>query len=390
MDNGVYDIRELARKWVEGTITAEEKAYLEKWYAGFDFSELELTDHWASAPKQIKEHILNRLKTSIAAESSVAREINKPPARLRWIKRAAAIAAAVIVLFAIGIFYRYGRPHPNTPTIAIHDIPPGHDGAVLTLGDGSRIVLDSAGNGRIAMQGATQVVRQDGRLSYTQAHTGPSGNAVVFYNTMTTARARQFQLVLPDGSKVWLNAASSITYPTAFTDKERKVEITGEAYFEVEKNPKQPFIVKAENTEIRVLGTHFNVMSYTDEQHQLTTLLEGSVRITKGSNERVIKPGEQALVSAATGALTIQSANTSQAVAWVKGKLSMDNVDVATLMRRVSRWYDVDVSFDGKIPAGQFGGLLKRNVPLSDVLNVLEANGIHTRLEGKIVYVSSK
>jgi ferric-dicitrate binding protein FerR (iron transport regulator) len=198
--------------------------------------------------------------------------------------------------------------------------------------------------------------------------------------------------VLPDGSKVWLNAASSIRYPTAFAGNERRVEITGEAYFEVTKNPEKPFIVVTDQASVTVLGTHFNVMAYPEESSVQTTLLEGLVKVTGNNTQQtnIINPGQEVLVNRASGKIQVGKADTTSAVAWLRGQLSMENVDIQSLMRQVSRWYDVDVSFEGRMPDKKFFGMIDRNVFLSNILSVLEANGFQTKLSGNKIIVSVK
>jgi ferric-dicitrate binding protein FerR (iron transport regulator) len=239
------------------------------------------------------------------------------------------------------------------------------------------------------------LVKQNGLLIYEPAVSGAfrrkkGDMGPVAYNTLTTPRGRQFQVVLSDGSKVWLNAASSITYPTAFTGTKREVSITGEAYFEIKNDARHPFIVAAEDEKITVLGTHFNVMAYPDEGQMKTTLVEGSVRISRGTEKVVITPGQQASFSPKTGHIAVMAVQTPEIIAWVSGKLSLNNLDISAIMRRLARWYNVDVEFEGPVPQGHFWGVINRNVNLSSVLSVMNANGIHAQLEGNKVIVSSK
>jgi hypothetical protein len=315
--------------------------------------------------------------------------------RYRWVA-----AAGIFLLIFGGLSYLLsfrkeissaGMPH----RVAIQDIPPGHNGAILTLANGNKIVLDSADNGKIAVQGDHCIIKKKGQLAYEKViEKTPSKDAVnadkkVIYNTIATPRGRQFSIVLSDGSKVWLNAASSITYPTAFTGKERKVSITGEIYFEIARDSRHPFMVAAGAAEITVLGTHFDVMAYPDEKLLKTTLLEGSVKVSHGDQQVIITSGQQASFSPQADHINVTTVNTGQAVAWVEGKLSLNDLGIAAIMRRVSRWYNVDVEFEGPVPQGHYWGMINRDVSLSDILSVMRASGIEANLKGNKVIVSS-
>jgi len=305
-----------------------------------------------------------------------------------------------------------------------NDVQPGGNKAILTLGNGATIILDSAHNGALAQQGNTQVVKtNDGQLLYNQTtknsgnplttdpadsrHPDKFGNSPLTYNTLSTPRGGQYQLVLPDGSTVWLNAASSIRFPTAFTGNERNVEITGEAYFEVKKNAAMPFTVKMNNgASVQVLGTHFNINAYDDESSSKVTLLEGSVKVGNrqsaiGNEEKakdknyevILKPGEQAIVVASPlttdhSPLTINhSPDIEEVMAWKNGAFQFNGSTIETVMRQVSRWYDVEVEYKGNISL-HFAGTISRNVNISQVLEMLEkAGGIKTTLKGNKVIV---
>jgi ferric-dicitrate binding protein FerR (iron transport regulator) len=203
----------------------------------------------------------------------------------------------------------------------------------------------------------------------------------VLYNTLTTPRGGQYQLTFPDGSRVWLDAASSIKYPTAFTGKVREVEMTGEAYFEIAKNTRMPFVVKAGGTTTTVLGTHFNINAYDDERTLITTLLEGSVKFGCGKEEKVLHPGQQAVLNAETRSFTVKDADTYQAVAWKNGQFDFDDKDLPAIMRQISRWYNIDINFQSTYDGATFGGGISRQLNLSHVLRLLDKSGVHTRLE---------
>ncbi|MGF7231771.1 FecR family protein [Arachidicoccus sp.] len=314
----------------------------------------------------------------------------KKRSRLLYYYKWAGVAAVFFLFIAVSAVIYNKKPSNNTASkIAANnmvDMAPGHNGAILTLGDGSHIVIDSLNNGNIAKQGAVNVVKKNGALIY-QASQQTAQKTTVF-NTMTTPRGRQFQLVLPDGTRVWLNASSSITYPTAFSGKERKVSISGEAYFEVVHNRAMPFKVEVGGQIVEDLGTHFNIMAYPDEKMIATTLVEGSIKLINGHVNRILKPGQQARLDKLSGIIALKDIDTSQIIAWVHGQIVLDNTSIAELMRQISRWYNVDVQINGDFTKRQFGGTIDRNVNLSYVLDALKANGIDAKLQDNKVIVS--
>ncbi|HEV2830830.1 MAG TPA: FecR domain-containing protein [Hanamia sp.] len=302
------------------------------------------------------------------------------------------IAAACIILFLAGgtwFLLNHWQKSPATQAIAVKshpvtsDINPGKNGAILTLSDGSKIVLDST-EGALAWQGNSQVINKEGQLSYA----GRSAGTGVVYNTMTTPNGRQYQLVLSDGTKIWLNAGSSITYPTSFSGDERKVELTGEGYFEVAHKALKPFRVSVNNAVVEVLGTHFNINAYDDEREMRTTLLEGSVRVRKGMSTTLIVPGQQAMVDNSSDAITVkETIDLDQVIAWKNGLFQFDQADIKTIMKQVARWYDLDVEFDGEISKRKFLVIINRNSQLSEVLEALRSNDIVYKIEGKKLIV---
>ena len=294
-------------------------------------------------------------------------------------------AAACGVFIALGAYYYYHLASPPKPpaiaaTPLIKDIAPGGNRAMLTLSDGSQIPLDSAGNGVLAQQGNTRITKlSNGQLAYDGS--GSSADKVL-YNTMSTPLGGQYKLILPDGTTVWLNAGSSIYYPTAFTGNERSVTITGEVYFEVAKNEKMPFFVKANNTTVAVLGTHFNINAYKDEASTNTTLLEGTVKVTTQQQQQTLAPGQQARVSTTRQAIqVVDHVDISQVIAWKEGFFSFNDADLPTVMRQLSRWYNVDVKYEGDIPQRVFTGEIGRNLTLSQVLKGLSKTRIRYRIE---------
>jgi transmembrane sensor len=262
-------------------------------------------------------------------------------------------------------------------------ITPGGNKAILTLQDGSTIVLDDAKDGTLAKQGnATVVKTANGQLVYNGAS---NGEQKVSYNTMSTPRGGQYKLTLPDGTQVWLNSASSITYPTAFVGNERKVSITGEAYFEVAKDKTKPFHVNAGSQDIEVLGTHFNVMAYADEDAIKTTLLEGSVKVSGGGSSGILKPGEQAVNR--DGELKIGPAPVDEAMAWKNGYFKFNRVGIKYIMRQLSRWYDVDVVYEGRVKDDEFVGTIGRGENIVQALHLLELTNVHFKIKDKTIIV---
>ncbi|SCC56596.1 FecR family protein [Chitinophaga costaii] len=299
--------------------------------------------------------------------------------RRSWMAAAAVVAGLLLAGYAAK---QWLLPTRQAVVAQRPNLPPGHNGAVLTLANGQQIVLDSAANGPLARQGNTQLMHQNGQLIYK-----PEGPATATaYNIVTTPRARQYQLVLPDGSRVWLNAASSIRYPVAFHGQ-RSVEITGEAYFEIAPQAGAPFTVTAHNMEIAVLGTHFNVNAYEDEASAKTTLTEGAVKVSTANNTLLLHPGQQSILHA--GAVTlVQHADVQSALAWKDGLFSYNGERLEPIMRQIARWYNVDVVFKDKIEE-EFVATIPRDVPISQVLELLEATEhVHFSMQGKVITVA--
>ena len=312
-----------------------------------------------------------------------------PLRRRRWI----AFAASVILLLGVGTYIRTSRETKPDIVQAYaskkHDVPPGHDGAILTLADGRQIVLDSVQNGSLATQGTTRITKlNNGQLNYSLSTGKPSE---ILCNTLTTPRARKATVILADGTQVWLNAASSIKYPTAFAGNERLVEIAGEAYFEIKKNAQMPFVVRRAGSDkiIQVLGTRFNVNAYDDEDAMKTTLLEGSVKVIRGRNSSILRPGQQAILGKGSGdgIRVVDDTNIDEVMAWKNGRFQFSNMDLKTIMRQLTRWYDVDVVFEGRVPDIRVGGFIHKDVNLSTVMEFLGENGVHYKIEGNKITI---
>jgi ferric-dicitrate binding protein FerR (iron transport regulator) len=309
-----------------------------------------------------------------------------PVRRIRLRRRMAAWAAAAILLIGIGMFWWFAASH-NTPLLTNNnklpttDIAPGEEKAVLILSNGTTITLDSATRGAIARQGNTDVIKRADGSIYYQPKGAEAGNTIT--NTMRTPRGGQYQLTLPDGTQVWLNAASSITYPVAFAEKERSVTVSGEVYFEVAPlSHKIPFIVNYVGGTVEVTGTHFNVNSYANEGPVTTTLLEGSVKVAvAGANTpATLKPGQQARAGAQRIAVT-SNADIDKVMAWKNGLFNFENVSLEEAMRQVERWYNVDVIYEKGVPDIRFEGAISRHLTLSNLLKVLARADVKFRIE---------
>lgn len=287
-------------------------------------------------------------------------------------------AAAVLLLAGAGI-YRWVVRAPQPVAQATTAIAPGREGAVLTLADGRQVSLDSMGNGLVAVQNGTRVSMANGQLQYDNTSDMTGATAI---NVMATPKGRQFHMQLPDGTGVWLNAASSIRYPVHFNDKERRVEITGEVYIEAAKDPARPLtVVVNDHTEIAVLGTHFNVNAYADEQALSATLLEGAIKVSANGGNVTLHPGEQAQV--AGGMKVLRGVNVDQVMAWKNGLFNFEGMHLKQVMRQLERWYDITVVYEKDVPDVEFYGKLKRDLSLEELLGAFKDLDIHFRMEGR-------
>ena len=384
------NILALIEKYQSGTINTNEQQHLDEWYHSFNDEEAVINSRANDTPQQLNERLKIRLQQTILEQKN-----NVIPMRRRWRLPAAAAAVALIIL-ASATFLFFSSKYPQQQLTAVKqvkkkpktDFAPGGNKAVLTLADGSAIVLDSAVNGTISNQGKIKVVKLDnGLLAYSINGQQVTENDAAFFNTISTPRGGQYQVTLSDGTRVWLNAASSIRFPVMFAGKERKVEITGEAYFEVAKNKQMPFKVKANSSEIEVLGTHFNVNAYNDEAATRTTLLEGSVKIKKDNYSALLVPGQQSQVNKNGEIKVVNNADIEEVVAWKDGLFILKKADIPSVLRQIARWYDVDIVYKGNVPAGRITGDMPRNMKLSKMLEVMELVGVHFKIEDNKVLV---
>ena len=384
------NILALIEKYQSGTINTNEQQHLDEWYHSFNDEEAVINSRANDTPQQLNERLKIRLQQTILEQKN-----NVIPMRRRWRLPAAAAAVALIIL-ASATFLFFSSKYPQQQLAAVKqvkkkpktDFAPGGNKAVLTLADGSAIVLDSAVNGTISNQGKIKVVKLDnGLLAYSINGQQVTENDAAFFNTISTPRGGQYQVTLSDGTRVWLNAASSIRFPVMFAGKERKVEITGEAYFEVAKNKQMPFKVKANSSEIEVLGTHFNVNAYNDEAATRTTLLEGSVKIKKDNYSALLVPGQQSQVNINGEIKVVNNADIEEVVAWKDGLFILKKADIPSVLRQIARWYDVDIVYKGNVPPGRITGDMPRNMKLSKMLEVMELVGVHFKIEDNKVLV---
>jgi ferric-dicitrate binding protein FerR (iron transport regulator) len=316
---------------------------------------------------------------------------HKPAARLKLMIWTEIAAACLLLIVGVAVFFSLKQKNlipaatAHSKKMVKNDVPPGGNRAMLTLADGSVIVLDSAHNGSLAQQGYTKIIKTDaGSLFYKTDN--PGGQVV--YNTITTPRGGQYQVMLADGTKVWLNAASSLRFPTVFAGSERDVELTGEAYFEVAKKIAMPFHVRVNNMEVRVLGTHFNIMAYGNEHAIATTLLEGRVKVSGNGITTDILPGQQALLYNNASKIAVKEVNTEFAVAWKDGFFRFKETNIKELMRQVERWYDVDVEFKTEGGYQDYTGIVPRSQNVSALLQTLELTGtVHFKVEGRKIIV---
>ncbi|MDO6430247.1 FecR domain-containing protein [Flavitalea sp. BT771] len=386
------DIKSLLLKHLRAQTTAEEQTAIDAWLAASEanrelFAELNDPDRVARSLEK-----MDRLHEDQVWERLQAYTTGKPPAhRVHFLRRYGwAAAAAFFVLLGTGawwVFHNAAKEHiaQTQQQRFRNDVAPGKNAAVLTLAGGQKIVLDSTAKGAITRQGNTTIHNTSGQLVYNALHGKP---AELLYNTLTTGRGNLYQLILPDGSKVWLNAASSITYPTSFTGAERKVAMTGEAYFEIAKDERRPFIVEKKEMRIQVLGTHFNVNTYDDEDAWRTTLLEGSVKVIKGNNSSVLRPGQQAILSRDNAPIKVlDHPDIDDVMAWKNGVFRFNDATIESIMREMARWYDVEVVYDARI-SQHFIADVPRDVPASELLKLLElTDQVHFKIEGKKITV---
>ncbi|OQP46032.1 FecR family protein [Niastella populi] len=353
-------------------------------------AEYEKTQEAASAEYSSQQAFHEVWQKLLLEQTETNTRVITVSSRRPWWKYAA--AAAILLTVGLGM-YRLTIDKPSPAIVAQQaannsstDIQPGGNKAILTLADGSVIALNDAANGLLANQGGTNVVKlTTGELAYESGN--QQANALLF-NTIVIPRGGKYRLTLPDGSKVWMNAESTLRYPTAFNGNTREVALTGEAYFEIAHNAAQPFHVQVKDIKVEVLGTHFDIMAYENEAAIATTLVEGSVRVSSSSKQLHLTPGQQALQdNNGAGMKIINDVDVQQVLAWKNDYFQFAGDRLDHLMRQIERWYDVSVVYDGPVPDKKFGGKISRSSPLSDVLKALELSEVKFRVEGKTITV---
>lgn len=374
MRDGAF--KQLLDKYLLGHCSADEQRLLEKYYLELeDTSTFELSDADADS---VKGQMLRKIYEDIypVEKRSTIKHLSR-----RWY----AAAAVIIMLIAGGYFGLFNNRNKNNISVAKQEIIPGGNKAILTLSNGRQINLTDASSGSIADQSGSKIIKsKDGEIVYR--NNAPTDG--IAYNTVATPKGGQYSIILPDGTKVMLNAQSSLKYPTAFKGEIRLVELSGEAYFEVVHNSRQPFRVRVNGQLIQDIGTQFNVNAYNDEPEVKTTLLEGSIKVSSNKQSLLIAPGEQA-VSDNTGTLRLKKlVDIEKVVAWKNGNFQFDNDDIYAIMRQLSRWYDVDIRYEGDFSGRKFSGMVSRYANFENALDIMQSSDeVHFKTVGKTVIV---
>jgi len=364
-------MKELLKRYLEGKCTPQERLRVEQWY-----EQLEVNP--AGVPNSQMESDIAEVRAQLLPEP-----VHK---RTSWYRYAAAIAA---LLVATAFAYMYGLRPTSSPSKVIQmagtapDLVPGGNRATLKLADGTEIPLDDRSNGEIARDGNQTIYKNaDGQVVYQHTSQVGAESAEPVFNTLSTPRGGQYHMILPDGTKVWLNAASTLTYAINQTSKERLVTLQGEAYFEVARDAERPFRVASKGQVVEVLGTEFNINSYPDEPQIKTTLVQGAVKVveTSGNQDVVLVPGQQAVLNH-KNQLSVASVNVADAMAWKNGKFNFNQSDIGTVVRQLSRWYDVEVVFQGNASHITLSGEVYRNTNASKVLEILSFYNLNCRID---------
>ncbi len=375
-----HEMDDLLTKVLQGTASPEEITLVQQWYSQVHGSTIELPFESVEDHEQTRERLLAGIRESMRSTAVVAPIRTK---KYRLLKVAA--AAAVIVIAGSVAFYTSDRQSGQTQAVTAKvasDAAPGTDKAILTLADGSKVELDSRPEGVINEDMNVRIMKlANGQIVYEPLSENKE-NSAVGVNVMATPRGGQYQLTLPDGTRIWLNALSSITYPVIFQENDRTITITGEVYLEVSKDARRPFYVKVKDVTVAVLGTSFNVNAYEETTGVQTSLVTGVVKVTEGGDVVTLVPGQRAETTS-NGIAVNSNIDLEKILAWKNGFFDFDNADIHTIMSQVSRWYDLNVIYEGKKPQQRYGGRISRDLYASQMLKVLEASGLRFRIEGK-------
>ncbi|RZK39839.1 MAG: FecR family protein [Pedobacter sp.] len=365
-------LNDLLSKYKSATLSEAEKLELDNWY----LQEAE------AYKNKLSEDDVQEISKDIASNLPLKRQ--PVPLRQIWVR--IGIAASICLISYLSVSEFYHNKEINQNILKASTILPGTNGATLTLGNGTKVILDQQKMGLVATDSGTLIKKNaNGEIVYDTQ----SENSTPVLNTISTAVGQQYQVVLPDGTHVWLNASSSLKYPTFFKMGSREVELVGEAYFEVSHNPSAPFIVKSANQDVRVLGTHFNISAYSDDAIVRTTLFEGKVQVAKTDRSSLLtlKPGEETVLE--SNQLTTKQANLLETIAWKEGYFRFYGKDIKSIMKMLSRWYNIEVEYIGPVTNEHYYGKISRFKSINEVLKMLEkAQGVHFKIEGRRVAVT--
>jgi transmembrane sensor len=379
---------------VAGVLTAEEQAEFESFLDAHPANRQRLNDRIAKEDFKL-EYAIWKQAERLEAESWSAisghfMKVRNKRTRIRRMQQVWAIAAIfLLAVAAFWLWYGLDGKVKETAGLSKRDFKPGRNMATLVLSDGKRLVLDSFGNEKLAVEGRIEIKKDGGLLNYTKTGKAHEVQRALTYNTLSTPKSGMYAVVLPDQTKVWLNCASSLKYPTTFEGQSsRTVELSGEGFFEVKKDPARPFKVVANGVNVDVLGTSFDVNAYPDESVIRTTLVDGAVNVSAGQNQVQLKPGEQASTSSlTTGGVQVSTVNIDKFISWKSGYFFFQNDNIQSIMRQLSRWYDVKIAYEGKVTQERFTGTVLMNTNATEVLKILELGGVHFRLENDQIVV---
>lgn len=366
----------LSNKWKNGAASKAEETELMDWL-NTNAPQLEVPLHFSASEANLQKEIYSNISRAIGLKSAGL--------KLWW----RGIAAAAVLLLASAALFLYVNREPATLLSYQHNIRPGHNSATLTLANGKTIRLSDQVSGDIIKEAGVTISKDsEGKLVYTVGNAYSAPGDPEQFNTLSTSTGETYHVHLQDGSDIWLNAGSTLKYPANFTGTERRVSLSGEAYFEIAKNKEKPFVVSANKQEIRVLGTHFNVSSYEDEALTRTTLLEGSIalRVLNGNETAVLKPGQQASLS--SSGLSIGQTDAEKSIAWKNGKFEFVSEDIESILRKIARWYDVEIVYKDELVNRQFSGSFSKFDNVAKVLRTIElTNDVHFKIEGRRILV---